>query len=113
MERLGHVVVGARVEALDLVLPAVTRGENEDGEAAILGPPATDHLETGQLGQAQVDDRHIDGIFKAREQALLAVGGNVHGEARLGELGRDAGLAQRGFVLDHQCTHGVPSAPVR
>src|SRR5947207_13267679 len=39
MERFCHVVVGAGVKALDLVAPAVARGENEHWHHAAAAPP--------------------------------------------------------------------------
>ena len=57
------------------------------------------------LGQAQIDHRDVQRIFVAGEQAFLAVGGHVDREALLHQLFAQT-FAQRGFVLDHQGSHG-------
>ncbi len=57
-ERLGHVVVGAGVEGLDLVEAVGAAGEHEDG---YVGPAAEagDDLGAVHVGQAEVEDDDV------------------------------------------------------
>src|ERR1700733_14902382 len=46
MERLGDVIVGARIKALHLVAPAIARGKDQDGHRAASAAPSFEHRNT-------------------------------------------------------------------
>src|SRR6266566_6323751 len=109
MERLGDVVVGAGVEALDLIAPAVARGEDEDRHGPAGTPPGLEHRDAVHLGQADIEDHRIVGLAFAEKVALLAVEGTIDHVARVNERGRELPI-EIGIVLDHeeaqgQCSH--------
>ncbi len=112
VERFGDVVVGSGLQALDLVLPIVTRGEDQDGIALASRAQAPDDLETGHFGQSEIDDGDIQGIFEAGEQRLLAIGGHIHRKAGFGEAGFEQ-VPQCRFILDNQHPHGMPFCVVK
>ena len=89
MERLGDVVVGAGVEALDLVAPAVARGQDQDQHGAAVLAPLLEHAHAVQLGQAQIEDHRVIGFGVAQIVAFLAVARGVHHIARRLERGGD------------------------
>src|SRR5579863_6296208 len=104
MKGLGDVVVGPGLQALDLVLPVVMRGEDQDGESLAGGAQAADHLQARQFRQAEIDDRDVEGILPPREEPLFAVLRHIDREPGLREA-RFQRLAQRNLVFDHQYPH--------
>src|SRR5207247_3329335 len=64
-ERLGQVVVGAEIEAHDLVGHAIARSQDEDGRLHVLAPRLPEHLETVALGQHEIEDDQIVGDRKS------------------------------------------------
>ena len=75
MERLDDVVVRAGAQPVDLVLPAIARGQNQDRVGLALLAQLADHVEPGHLRQPQIHDGEIDRVLEGEVQALLAVGG--------------------------------------
>ena len=115
MEGLGDVVVGAGVEALHLVAPAVARGEHQHRHGAAGAPPGLEHRDAVHLGQADVEDDGVIGLGLAEEVALLAVEGAIDHIARVGERGGELPV-EIGIVLDDEetqvgCSHWA-RAPV-
>ncbi len=88
MKRLYDVIVRAGTEPVDLVLPAVAGGEDQDrvGLALVAGLP--DDVEPRNLRQAQVDDREVNRIFEREVKTLASVGRLLHRVARLSQLRR-------------------------
>ena len=108
LEGLGEIIVGARIEARDLVRPAVARGEHEDGHVLAFLAPLVEHGEPVHLGQAEIEDDGVIGFVGAEEMTVLAIGGEIDRIARAFE--RRAELPpQIGFVFDDQDAHVVPS----
>ena len=103
-ERLGQIVVGAGVDALDLLAPAAARSQDQHREAPVGGPPGAQHGEPVELGQAQVQHDGVVGLGVAQKLGLLAVARPVDGIAgqfqHLLEVCGDAGL-----VLGQQQAH--------
>jgi hypothetical protein len=58
-ERLDHVVVGTEIEAFDAVAGTVKRSQDQHRQLRVAGPQALEHLEAGQLGQAEIEDQQI------------------------------------------------------
>ena len=105
LEGFDQVVVGAGLQALDLLLPASACGQDEDGQQAALGAKPADQLQPGQPGQAEVDHRGIEGVLLRQPQALVAVAGRIYLPA-LGHERLAQACLQRGLVLHHQDAHG-------
>ena len=96
-ERLGDVVVGAELEADDLVDLGVLGREHDDRHAG-LGPEDPADLDARQLGQHQVEQDEVGALGPEQRERLAAVGGG-DGPVAL-ELERfDEGLAERRLVV--------------
>ena len=104
VERLGDVVVGAVVEALDHVLLLAQRGEHDHRDLGPVSSNRLEHLEAAATRQHHVEQHQIE--VPGQRQCLAAV-------AVAGDLGRKALGAQRPFekagdahlVLDDQDPH--------
>ena len=105
MERLGDIVVGAGVEALHLVAPAVARGENQHRHGAAGAAPGLQHRDAIHFGQADIEDHRVIGLGLAEIVALLAVEGAVDHIAGVGQR-RGELPVEVGIVLDHEETQG-------
>ena len=99
-ERLRDVVVGARVERGDLVALGFARGEDHDRH---LGPTAEtgDHVETGDVGESEVEDDEIGAVAGRELQRDLAGTGRVDVVAAGAEVG-DERAQDLGFVVDDE-----------
>jgi hypothetical protein len=58
-KRLGHVVVGARIQAADLVAVLRSRGQHDDRQHGIGSADLLAHREPVDVGQHQVQDHQI------------------------------------------------------
>jgi hypothetical protein len=85
MERLGQIVVRARVEPRHLLAPGPARGQDQDGSSLAVAAPALQHRDAVDLGQAQVEDHRVVRLGVAKEMRLLAVGGVVDGVVGVGQ----------------------------
>ncbi|MGF6537568.1 hypothetical protein OKW32_000854 [Paraburkholderia youngii] len=56
-EGLGHVIVGAEVEAFDAFVDTVCGGQDQHGQVRIARAQAAQHLEPGHARQAQIEDQ--------------------------------------------------------
>ena len=101
MKRLGDIVVGAGIEALHLVAPAVARGEDEHRHGAAGAPPGFQHRNAVHLRQADVEDDGVVGLALAEIMALLAVEGAVDDIAGVGQRRRELPV-EVGIVLDDE-----------
>ena len=101
MEGLGDVIVGAGVEALHLVAPAVARGEHQHRHGAAGAPPRLQHRNAVHLGQADVEDDGVVGLGLAEVMPLLAVEGAVDHIAGVGQRRRELAV-EIGIVLDNE-----------
>ena len=105
VEGLGQVVVGAELEADDLVDVLAPRREHQDRQRRPLGrrPDAATDLQAVDAGQHHVEQDDVEAAAAQRGQAALAVGGDGDLELVLAEvLGHHR--AQTGVVLDEE--HG-------
>ena len=98
---LGEVVVGAHLQAEDLVHLVRLHGEHEDGltEAELAHLAA--EVEAGAVGQTDVEDDELRGVVAGEGDPASAGGLPVHLVA-LGADALDEGFAHRGVVLDHE-----------
>jgi hypothetical protein len=103
LERLGHVVDRAEVEALHLRVQLVGAGEEDDrhltGAGVGLEPLA--RLEAGQPGHVHVEEDQVGQVRHRRGDPLLAVVG-VHEVELLGAQPRLEQGVDVGGVVDHQ-----------
>ncbi len=77
MKGLGDIIVGAGVEALYLVAPAVARGEHQHRHGAAGAAPGLQHRNAVHFRQADVEDDGVIGLAVAEEMALFAVEGAI------------------------------------
>ncbi|MGY3345884.1 hypothetical protein ACVWYK_004653 [Bradyrhizobium sp. USDA 4470] len=104
MERFWHVIVGAGVEALHLVAPAVARGEDQNRHGATVAAPGLQHRDAVLLGQADVEHHGVIRFVVAEIVPLLSVEGTVDDitgvRQRLCELAIEIGV-----VLNNKQAH--------
>src|SRR4051812_13485028 len=104
VERLCDIVVGTCIEALDLVAPAVARGEDQDRHGAAVAPPGFQHRDAVLLRQADVEHHGIVGLVVTEKMPLLAIEGAIDDIAGVGQrLGKLA--IEIGVVLDDEQAH--------
>ena len=72
-ERLGQVVVGAKLEADDLVHLLVARGQEQHRRLVAGAAHAAQHLESVHARQTHVEDHQIRGVARRDLEALFAV----------------------------------------
>ena len=80
-ERLGHVVVGAGVEAADLVGLLALGGEHDDRHERVAPAELLAHLVAVHVGQHQVEQHRVGPLVPGNLHALLAGRGREHPEA--------------------------------
>ena len=107
VERLGHVVVGAEAEALDLVLDAGEAGEDQDRRLDLARRAAAQHLVAGHVRQVQVEKDDVVVVELAEIDAFFAEVGRVDVEA-LGLEHQLDGLRGRAIVFNQQNAHASP-----
>src|SRR3954471_6163531 len=100
IEGLREVVVGADLEARDLVEVVVARRQHQHGQRARLADPPAD-LDPVEVGQHQVEDDERGSVDADEGQRLSAARGHLHGEAVLAEIGGDE-RGNRLLVLDDE-----------
>ena len=102
-ERLGHVVVGAGIEALQPVALLDARGQHDDRQirGRRLPPQLAAQLEAGHVRQHPVQEHQIGRLLGDQRARLVGVIGLLDREAgALQVVGEQ--LLQGGLVLDHQ-----------
>ena len=104
MEGLDQIIIGAVFEAFDLVLPARTRGQNQDREFLAGIAQTADHIHAGEFRQAEVHHRQIKRDFTAMEQGFFAVTGGIDRETLTLEACCQC-FPQRCFVFHKQDAH--------
>ena len=100
VERLRQVVVGADLEADDLVDVLVARGQHQDRHVGAAAQPPAD-LDPVDVGQHQVEDDQRRAAGPRLRQRVVAGRGHLHVVARVLEVERDE-RRDRGFVLDDE-----------
>ena len=105
MKGLGDVIVGARVEALNLVAPAVARGQHQHRHGAAGPPPGLENRNAVHFRQSDIEDDGVIGLGFAEIMTFLAVESAVDHIAGVGQ-GRCELPVQVGIVLDDEETQG-------
>src|SRR5204862_1277851 len=101
MEGFGDVVVGAGVKTLNLVAPAVARGQYEDRHGPAGAAPGLEHRDAVHLRQTDVENDRIVGLALAEEMAFFAVERAIDHVACVDERGRKLPV-EIGIVLDDE-----------
>jgi len=100
-ERLGHVVVGAHPERLDLEVHRVLRGEHQHRDPLAPVTQRAQHLEPRERGQPQIQHQHVVVPARREAQPLGTIADQVRGEPGLGQAALDV-LPDRLVVLDDE-----------
>ncbi|MCY1562495.1 hypothetical protein D9M68_999010 [compost metagenome] len=77
MEGLGDIVVGAGINALHLVAPAVARGQQQHRRSLAGTAPFLEHGKPVHLRQADIQNDGVIGFGIAEEVAFLAIESHV------------------------------------
>jgi hypothetical protein len=101
LERLGQVVLGARVESFDSVGERTQRGQQQDRGRDAPASQAADQVDALDRRQASIDDHHRVGPGEGQVQSLLAVAGQIDFVAGVAEQFGEHGR-QLPVVLDEQ-----------
>ncbi|CAM2147124.1 hypothetical protein PT2222_10068 [Paraburkholderia tropica] len=109
LERLEHVVVGARIEALHAVVQLVARGEDDHRRVTIALTEAREQRHAVDAGQAQIEDHELMAILRECLFGEDAVVDHVDREAGLFEAGLDA-ACDGAVVFDQKESHGFRSS---
>ena len=72
VEGLGHIVVGADAETLDLVLDAGEAGEDQNGCLDLGDPQLLEHVVAGHVGQVEVEKNNVVVVKFAEIDAFFA-----------------------------------------
>lgn len=89
-ERLGEVVVGAAVDAADLLAPAAAGGEHQHRQRDPAGAPALEQRQPVDLRQPEVEDRRVVGLGADEQVGALSIPGGVDRVPAFAERGRQA-----------------------
>ena len=107
-EGLGHVVVGACVQADHLRPDVVHRGQHDHGESGLGGADQLEHVRAVQAGELHVEQDHIEVAVLRQLQTLWTVGGRDHREAPCLEASFDDLPDPRVVLDDEDLTHLTP-----
>jgi len=58
-----HVIVGAKVQRVDLSAFVAAAREDDDGHSRPRRPQASDYLQTIEVRQAQIEEHHLGGVL--------------------------------------------------
>jgi hypothetical protein len=102
--RLGHVVVGARVDAVHLFRPAAARGQDQHRHRQACVAPLAQKGEAVHARQAQVQEHGVVLLGARQVVGAVAGGSAIDGIARRRQRGFEL-RRQRRFVLHDQDAH--------
>src|SRR3974390_2460655 len=100
MEGLGDIIVGTGIKSLDLVAPAVARGQYEDRHATAGTPPCLQDGNAVHLGQTDIQNNRIIGLGLAEKMPFLAIESAVDHVSRIGERGYELPVEIRIILND-------------
>jgi hypothetical protein len=106
---LEHIVVGPRIEAADAILHGIARGGHEYGRTVMPRAGATQHLQSVELGQAQIEQHEVIVLGAPRGVGHRAVAHPVHGVAFAAQ-GIEHAFADHHVVFNEQQSHGLGMA---
>ena len=103
-EGLGQVVVGAGIEAAHAILDAVLRGQDQHRHGALARAQAAQHVDTGELGQAEIENQQIVHLRQQRRVGILAIVDMIDRIAGLAQ-GADQAIGNDGVVFGKKNSH--------
>ncbi len=107
MKGLSHIVVGAGIETLHLVAPAIARGQDQHRHRASVAPPGFQHRNTVHFRQTDVEHDRVIRFAVAEKMPFLAVERAIDDVAgvgqRRGELTIEIGI----IFNDEQAQDGL------
>src|SRR5690348_39201 len=106
MKGFGDVVVRARIEALYLVAPAITRGEHEHGHCAPGAAPGFQYGNAVHFRQANIEDHSIVGFGLPEIMTLFAVERAIDDISGVGQRSGELAI-EIGVILDHEEAQGI------
>ena len=105
MEGLGDIVIGAGIKSLDLVAPAVPRGQHEDRHGAACAPPRFQNRNAVHLGQSDIQNDGVVGLGLAEKMPFLTIESPVDHVTRIGECSHQLPVEIR-IILDNEEAQG-------
>ena len=87
-ERLGHVIVGATIDPLHLLVPASTGRQYQNRHRKARLAPRSDQRQSVDRRQTEIEDNGIVVLGADQEIGAFTVGGTIDGVTRLIERGR-------------------------
>ena len=100
---LEDVSGGAGEDRVEQGLVVRERREDEDRDVGVRGPDLPAHLDTGAVGEVDVDDRHVGGVLADAAQGVLGGAGLAHDlEVLLGVEHRAHPCAHHLVVVDEE-----------
>ena len=110
MEGFRDIVVGAGVNALNLVAPSIASGQDQDRHRASALAPRFKDRNPVAFGQANVEHDCVVRLCVAAKPAFLAVEGAIDRVARSLERSRHL-TVEIPIVFDNQKPHELPATP--
>ena len=104
MERLGEVVVGARIEPGDFIGYFATCGQNQYLGLAVGFPKFPEHGHAVDMGEIEVEHDKVEGLDIEQLERLLPVVAAVDAIGQVAQAACDR-VAQCSLVFDDQNTH--------
>ena len=112
VEGLGHVVVGAEAEALELALGVVGAGEDQDRGLDLGEAELAQHVVPVHVRQVEVEQDQVVVVELGEIDAFLAEVGRIDVQIGVLQHQLDA-LRRRRIVFDQKNSHGLLSAADR
>src|SRR5262249_51229053 len=103
-ERLDEIIIASRLEALDPVVHALFRREDQDRQPVRAPAQLSDQRKAVPTGKHDVHDGGVVGMLEGKLEASLTVLGGVHRVAGFSQSLQQE-LAQRWIVLDDENSH--------
>ena len=105
VDRLDQIVVGAGIEAGNLVAGGVAGGQDQDRHGLAAPARRVQHIHAGEARQAEIKHHQIESFALQREVGGMAIAHPVDGKAGLAQADGQA-VAKLGVVFDKQDAHG-------
>jgi hypothetical protein len=104
VDRLGEVVIGARVERPHGHVRVLRAGQHDDRRLPAFAAQVLEHRNAVAIGQDEVEDDRVVVVDHRQGPAVLRVGGDVHGVAILLEQASHEG-GQGRVIIDDKGAH--------
>ena len=106
LEGLGQVIIGARIDALDALRPALARRQDDDRHLPPFRTPALQDGQAVELGKPEIEHDGVEVLGSAAVPGIFAVPANLHGKPRRSQAGNHV-FGNLPLVLDDQCSHVI------